>query len=397
MKNYDIEEERIGEETENDIQNLSKESFSEAVLWSTDWTTETIVSQLKKGNIELSPNFQRRDAWGSDRKSKFIESIILGLPIPQIILAERKDKRGSYIVIDGKQRLLSIRQFASNDVNDEFEPLKLVGLKVLDDLNGKVYSQLIAEIDYNNYITAFENQTIRTIIIRNWPNHNFLYTVFLRLNTGSLPLSPQELRQALNPGLFTSFADAFSAQNEEIKRALKIKKPDYRMRDVEVVVRFFAFKNYIDTYTGNLKEFLDGTCEKLNREYIKSEKRIHDQANELTESIKATYLIFEENAFSKFSDGTYTGIFNRPVYDIMSYYFSIPEIRDEAVRKRQDVKKLFESLCTHDIDFLRSLETSTKNIEPTMKRYNTWGTKLKDVLQKEFKIPTKTDDGIKLL
>jgi len=397
MKNFDIDEEKVGQETENDIVNLTKENFSEAVLWSTDWTTETIVSQLKKGNIELSPNFQRRDAWGADRKSKFIESIILGLPIPQIILAERKDKRGSYIVIDGKQRLLSIRQFAVTENNDEFEALKLGGLKVLNDLNGKDFPSINAQFDYNEYITAFENQTIRTIIIRNWPNYNFLYTVFLRLNTGSLPLSPQELRQALNPGLFTSFADSFSAGSEDIQQALKIRKPDYRMRDVEVVVRYFAFKNYIETYTGNLKEFLDKACENLNKEYINSEKKIHNQANELEYAIQATFAIFGTSAFSKFSDGNYTNIFNRPVYDIMSFYLTTPEIREEAVKKKEEVKAAFENLCSHDIDFLRSLETSTKNIEPTVKRYNEWGNTLKKLLQKEFKVPTKQEEGIRLI
>src|SRR5688500_3142614 len=93
-------------ETEDDLQ-LSKHSVSEAVVTSTDWTTETILSQLARGNIFLTPNFQRRDAWTDARKSRFIESLFLALPIPQLVLAERKEKRGSYIVIDGKQRLLS--------------------------------------------------------------------------------------------------------------------------------------------------------------------------------------------------------------------------------------------------------------------------------------------------
>jgi hypothetical protein len=137
MKDDDFEEEKIGEENEEDLIGLNKDSFSDAVLWATDWTTETIISQLKKGNIELSPSFQRRDAWGNDRKSRFIESIILGLPIPQIILAERKDKRGSYVVIDGKQRLLSIRQFCVSEPNDTFQALYLKSLKVLDDINNK--------------------------------------------------------------------------------------------------------------------------------------------------------------------------------------------------------------------------------------------------------------------
>lgn len=397
MKLFDIEEEKIGQETEEDIKGLNKDSFSEAVLWSTDWTTETIISQLKKGNIELSPNFQRRDAWGVDRKSKFIESIILGLPIPQIILAERKDKRGSYIVIDGKQRLLSIRQFCVTEDNDIFEPLKLTGLKVLSDLNTLKYSELNEQDKFSKYISAFENQPIRTVIIRNWPNQNFLYTVFLRLNTGSLPLSPQELRQALNPGSFTSFADSFSAETQQIRDALRIKKPDYRMRDVEVVVRYFAFKNYIENYTGNLKEFLDTTCETLNKEFYKDNTMIKKQSKDLIEAIDTTFKLFGENAFNKYSDGEYTGVFNRPVFDIMSYYFSIPEIRDEALKKSAEVVSLFESLCTDDVEFLKSLETSTKNVEPTAKRYSEWGKGLKAVLKKEMKIPQRTNEGIRLV
>jgi hypothetical protein len=82
-----------------------------AVVSGTDWTTETIVSQLERKNIQLNPRFQRRDAWKRDRKSRFIESLIVGLPIPQIVLAESKHERGKFIVLDGKQRLLSILQF----------------------------------------------------------------------------------------------------------------------------------------------------------------------------------------------------------------------------------------------------------------------------------------------
>ncbi|GAA4465498.1 DUF262 domain-containing protein [Nemorincola caseinilytica] len=397
MKANYSEEEKIGQENEDDLKGLDKTKISDAVLWGTDWTTETIISQLKKGNIELSPNFQRRDAWGTDRKSRFIESAILGLPIPPLILAERKDKRGSYIVIDGKQRLLSIRQFCVTDENDDFSPLKLTGLKILDDLNGKKYTDLLAQFDFSKYTSSFDNQPIRTVIIRNWPSQNFLYAVFLRLNTGSLPLSPQELRQALIPGSFTSFADNFSAQTDQIKNALRIKKPDYRMRDVELVVRYYAFKNYIESYTGNLKDFLDTTCDLLNKEYDKDSSGILTQAEELKNAIDATFKIFGDDAFNKYSENEFTGVFNRPVFDIMSYYFSIPEIREEAIQKKDEVVAHFKNLCSNDIEFLKSLESSTKNIEPTAKRYSEWGNGLKSILNKEIKVPQKTDSGIKLI
>jgi len=394
MKQYDIEEEKVGQENEDDLQGLSKDNFSDAVLWGTDWTTETIISQLKKGNIELSPNFQRRDAWGVDRKSAFIESIILGLPIPQIILAERKDKRGAYIVIDGKQRLLSIRQYSVTDENDEFQPLKLGGLKVLDDLNGKTYKEVSEQLDFSKYNNAFDNQSIRTVIIRNWPSQTFLYTVFLRLNTGSLPLSPQELRQALNPGYFTTFADTFSIESVQIRKALNIKKPDYRMRDVEVVVRYFAFKNYIENYTGNLKEFLDNTCATLNEEWKKDNSKILNQAQELNNAIDHTYQIFGSNAFSKFGNNEFTGVFNRPVFDLMTYFFSVPEIRNATTGKEKELVEYFISLCIHDIEFLKSLEASTKNTTAVAKRFFEWGNGLKKILNLNIGVPEKGDVGI---
>jgi hypothetical protein len=218
------EEELIGQETEEDLKPSQKQKFGDAVLWSTDWTTEVIVSQLKKGNIELSPSFQRRDAWGPERKSKFIESLILGLPIPQIILAERKDKKGSYLVIDGKQRLLSIRQFCAQKNDDDFDQLLLNGADIISNINGKSYFEMSIDAKLSSLITAFENQSIRTVIIRAWPNQEFLYTVFLRLNGGSLPLSPQELRQALNPGSFIDYADKISIDSPGIKKRYEFLK-----------------------------------------------------------------------------------------------------------------------------------------------------------------------------
>lgn len=119
--NNTISDEEI--ETAEDI-SCNPENFEEAVIWGTDWTTETIFTQLQKGNIDLNPSFQRRDAWTDREKSRLIESLILGLPVPPIILAENKNKKNSYIVIDGKQRLLSIRRFFEENDDGEFAPLR---------------------------------------------------------------------------------------------------------------------------------------------------------------------------------------------------------------------------------------------------------------------------------
>lgn len=97
------------QEDEDDI--VKPVTFKDAVVLNADWTIETINIQIKKGNIDLQPGFQRRVAWDDTRKSRLLESIIVGMPVPNIVLAENKDHRGRFIVIDGKQRLVSISEF----------------------------------------------------------------------------------------------------------------------------------------------------------------------------------------------------------------------------------------------------------------------------------------------
>ena len=178
-----FEQSQVENESEEDISNVGGLSFSDLAVTGTDWTVETIINQIKKGNIQLDPSFQRRDAWTTKVKSKFIESLFMGLPIPQIILAEQRDKKGKFIVIDGKQRLLSLKQFALPSKNEN--ALKLSGLEVLSKFNRMTYADIENGLFFDD-IDAFNNQTIRTVVIKNWRNVEVLYLLFLRLNTGSV-------------------------------------------------------------------------------------------------------------------------------------------------------------------------------------------------------------------
>lgn len=363
-------------------------SRTDAVVTSTDWTAETIFGQLKRGNIELSPRFQRREAWTDRRKSAFIESLFLGLPVPQIVLAERTDKKGSYIVIDGKQRLLAIRRFGVTDEDDEFTPLRLSGLKIRADLNDNTWAEIKDEPEFQGDIAAYENQTIRTVVVRNWPDDSFLYLIFLRLNTGSVPLSPQELRQALHPGPFTDFMETYSAESVSLQLALGLVAPDFRMRDVEILVRYVAFAERIKDYRGNLKEFLDRTAELLNENWIEKQSHIFELAQRCDEAINATVEIFGENAFHIWGTDGYESRFNRAVFDIMTYYFSDPKIAQAAIEKRAQIIGAYEQLCDENDDFMNSLQTTTKSIDATFTRLSAWGEILRSTLGTPVEIPT---------
>ena len=150
--------------------------FSDSVLYSSDWTVQTIISQLINKNIDINPRFQRRDAWSPGGTSRFIESVILGFPIPQLVLAETKGLRGQFLVLDGKQRLLTLLQFTGNAEGPR-NGFRLSGLEVRTDLLRKTYSQFESEPERKTDFNAFLNSTIRTVVIRNWPNTTFLHTV----------------------------------------------------------------------------------------------------------------------------------------------------------------------------------------------------------------------------
>lgn len=380
-----------GEEKEEDLDIDYLTKLNDVVTWSTDWTIESLINQIARDNIDLNPKFQRRDAWNNIKKSRLVESIIYGLPIPQIVLAEDKNKRGTFIIVDGKQRLLTLYQFCSSKV-DKSEKLVLRGLNN-PKLNGLSYEDLQNKHDelFNNFL----NQSIRSVILKNWPSESFLYTIFYRLNTGSLSLSPQELRQALRPGKFIDFVNDFCQENPEIKRILKLERPDYRMRDIDLVIRFFSFKNRIEGYTGNYKTFLDDTCLMFNKEWAEREPLLIEQAAQLSEAIKFNYGIFEEDyVFRKWNwmNDNYDRSMNRAVFDIMCYYFSDAKVRSIFSTKKTEIKDQFNKLCKNNAKFYKSISSNTNNMSETSTRFVIWGESLNGIVENSVSIPVNLKD-----
>ena len=368
-------------ENEDDVQNSEPSVLSGVAVTDTDWTAETILSQLNKGNIQLNPRFQRRDAWNDEKKSRFIESLLLGLPIPQLVLAEDPNHKGKYVVIDGKQRLLSLLRFAGgNGV-----ALKLKGLALRKDLNGKTFKEIEASESRPEDLSAFENATIRTTVIKGWKDEAVLYLVFYRLNSGSVPLSPQELRHVLHPGPFIDFAFDFSEASDVFRNLFgKNGKSDFRMRDVEVLIRYLAFRKFGNLYSGDLKKFLDETTKKLNSQWSFLENEIVTYSNECETAINVTHTIFGENSFSKWTPKGFESRFNRAVFDIMCHYFCEPQVAEAALLNADLVKEAFVDLCRNNGEFLKSLETTTKSSSATRTRLNVWGIKLEELLNVEL-------------
>ena len=145
------------------------------------------------------------------------------------------------------------------------------------------------------------------------------------------------------------------------------------MRDVELFVRYVAFQYSLDTYTGNLKLFLDNECKRLNNRWTTDEPDIRHKAEQMEAAISASYDIFGDNAFRKYDGHSYETRFNRAVFDIIVYYFADDAIRKAALTKKTKVKNAYEALSTN-IAFVKSVETTTKSVDATRTRFRHVGT-----------------------
>ena len=156
-------------------------NISEVIISSSDWIIESLVDQFERDNIQVNPNYRRRHAWDLVVKSRFIESIMLGFPIPQILLAYDSKGHGKHIVVDGNQRLLSIIEFYGKS-ETENNGFVLTGLEFRTDLNGCTSKLIDSNFTLNFIGEDLKAQVIRIIILRNWQSQSLLDNIYSRLN-----------------------------------------------------------------------------------------------------------------------------------------------------------------------------------------------------------------------
>ena len=254
-------------EIESDIEdsNVAPKSYSNINIYARDWTANTFMSQIEQGNVDLNPEFQRRNAWDDNRRSRLIESLIYGLPVPEIVLAERTDEKKKFIVIDGKQRLLTIAGFCMPEKYNIWKKPKLQGLKNNKLLNGKAYNDFINDME--EYKRMLDNALLRCAIIINYKSEDVLFDIFYRLNSGSVPLTTQELRQALIRGGFSTFLIQKTDDDNVLRKVLNLESAHRRLVDVEILLRLISFNFFWKEYNGNLKYFLDDSMKSINKDW----------------------------------------------------------------------------------------------------------------------------------
>lgn len=363
-----------------DIDDIGEFDVSEIVVYSRDWTIGTFYDQIEQGNIDLNPAFQRRNAWDDGKRGKLIESILKSYPIPDIVLAEDKNNRGSFIVIDGKQRLLTIAGFINHQKYGYWNNPLVKGIKVGGVHKNYTYNDVKNDAPLKR---AFENASLRCTVITNYKNDDVLYDIFYRLNSGSTPLSSQELRQALTPGPYSDYLVQITNDDTSLRKVMGIKDADRRLRDIEVLLRLMAFIRDAKKYHGNLRQFLDNEMRQFNKEYAKSPASLEHLYEvilttiELLKSVCGDYSLIGR----RFKNGNFESRFNRVIFEVQVFYFcQIPNICINEERNRQFVE-LFKRLCEQDPEFKASIEGSTKNMDNYKLRY----TRFEEIVNHAYK------------
>jgi hypothetical protein len=328
-------------------------------LYPIDYPFETLVSRISSDipKTILDPDFQRKYKWdkgGWERASKFIESCLMRIPLPSCYFAE--DENGRHLVIDGVQRLTTIKRF----FDDEFA---LEGLTVFKELEGKKFSQI------GKYKSELESTTIRCIVLRKENPKQLIREIFSRLNQGAVKVSDQEIRHALFPGSLDNLLIKLGKTPLIAKfgSAKNPKNPKNSRENEEQILRFFAFSDDIDLklYNDKLGSYLDKFMEKNSK---LDNKNIEILTNKFESAIENCVSVFGDNVFS---DSTR----DRKKQGLVYYDLLMPTIglldRNIVVSKVEKLRNAFEELCTSE-EFRRTLSGGLQKKSSILKRRRLW-------------------------
>ena len=318
-----------------------------------DFIVSSINSQIEDESIVLQDQFQRRRVWNDVKSSRLIESLILNVPIPVCYFAEIEE--GAYAVVDGQQRLTCIYRFIDNQ-------FALRGLRVRPDLNRKRFHQL-PPADQR----LIKSRTIRCIVILRESHPDIRFDVFERLNTATVSLNRQELRNSTYRGVLNDLVIELCG-DATFLAIRKAETPDKRMRDAELILRFFAFHFGADTFRSGFTRHLDRYLEsgrKIGAPTVAKHRSI------FSDTIRKAFDVFGDDAFRRVdASGTAETQINSAVFDAIMLTFARidgPVLRDRIPL----VREAYRAVC-NDADFLDSISRATRDTARLNTRLAKW-------------------------
>lgn len=331
--------------------------------YTTTW--RDLLSQYKEGDIIIDPEFQRLFRWDNDLQSKFIESLLLDIPIPAIFLFQNEDSR--YEIIDGLQRFCTLLRFFSQEYNQQAKKPS-AALKDVNDLtiptlldDGAIIEGLkgyTSETLPDNLCRTIKGARINVMLLEQDSSQEAKYEIFKRLNKYGVRLSDQEIRNVsgrLYGGEFPGKLKEIAAKTD-VREALNLKSAKEQKMDVEeLILRFLAFRYGMDLYVHKIDSFLDAFMiyASEGKFVLSSKKRKH-----LFKTFKFIKDSTETgNAFRFYKNEKFTGGFSTNLFDIVvaGVFENLP-----SLNKKHFIKKIKELHSSKEISEVTGAGSNTR-------------------------------------
>jgi uncharacterized protein with ParB-like and HNH nuclease domain len=344
----EVEDEAATDETPSAVQYVISS-------YGADYDVEGLVKRLNRGDI-IIPSFQRNYVWKQGEASRFIESLLLGLPVPGIFL-EKELETNKLLVIDGQQRLKTLQFFYEGYFNPK------------DDAARKTVFKLIGvqrSFEGNTYLSLEEKDRIKlndslihaTIVRQEAPegDSTSIYHIFDRLNSTGRKLTPQEIRTAVCHG---SLIDLLRTLNDNTNWREIFGKPNDRLKDQELILRFFAFFYESDRYEKPMNEFLT----KFATRNRNPEQRFISEAHNIFEStIELVKRKIGSRAF-RLTNAINAAVFDSVMVGIASNVERLKELGSDEVRLKyegllqsKDFREIVSQSTSDEANVKRRLE-----------------------------------------
>ncbi len=364
---------------------------------------ETLLRRLEQGTIILNPDFQRNEVWTMDKKCRLIESLMLKIPLPMFYVSA--DEKGHYYVVDGLQRLSTIRSFVLGDkyLATKEARYKGEGFK-LEEL--EFWGEAYDDLNFNGLPVNIKNRILETgftfTIINPGTPEEVKRNIFKRINTGGEPLTAQEIRHALYIGASTQLLLRLS-QREEFLKATSYSVKSNRMMDRELILRCLAFnvRSYSNYPKNNdMDSFLSDTMRIINimpslngkegpKIFKEDVKREHVQINE-TSVLEERFIkamergreIFDEHAFRKSYPGKRRTPINKALFEVWGTLLgnlTNDEFNNLKIRKSEFIER--HSVLLEDINFNYAISRDSLKALSVKDRYEKLSGLLNEFIQ----------------
>ena len=358
VNTIDNETEYYEQEEESDDEFIIEQNQERKIIWQPkDFTIRELHTMKTDRDLDLQPPYQRNYVFDTKKASRLIESILMDVPIPVIYIAEEQNHK--YSVIDGQQRLTSFLSYLDGKFPDGLEFKK----KGFDELNQELQIKI-------------KTTALHVIIIKKESNEDIKFEIFERLNTGSIKLNEDEIRNSVYRGKYIDLLKELS--NDEIFHAM-VRKDNYKKRLIYrgMILRFLALseRSYLN-YKPSIKQY-------CNKELRENRNLSDDKKNEYTtrfkKCIELCRTVFGDNAFKRYIPGDsenpngkwVASRINMALFDIEMCGFALFE-KNQIVAHSDEIREGLLDLLTNNDEFIRAIEIQTSDKEQMSKRFTIW-------------------------